>query len=230
MEKKPIDYAKSFEMFQLLGGQDQPDLLDAQLDITGRDVNKRHGFLNGTALHIAAQKDLLEAAKWLINKGADLEAKDREGQNYGSTPLHWAAVTDSVDVARLLISRGAKVNARDRYGQTPLHYAAYSNQLKVAQLLIDNWADKNIKDNYGDKPIDEANSSEMKKLLGGQDRSACMTTNAKACVFPFKYNGVEYNSCTTEGNGDTLWCATSVTADESYNAWGECDTTKCQTE
>ena len=55
-----------------------------------------------------------------------------------------------------------------------------------------------------------------------------MTTDAFGCVFPFKYNGVEYNSCTTEGNGDTLWCATSVTADGTYNGWGECDTTKCQ--
>ena len=37
---------------------------------------------NRTAFHIAARKDLLEAAKWLINKGADLEAKDK----YGITP------------------------------------------------------------------------------------------------------------------------------------------------
>ena len=37
--------------------------------------------------------------------------------------------------------------------------------------MIDNGADKNIKDNKGRKPIDRANSSEMKALLGGQDRS-----------------------------------------------------------
>ena len=57
-------------------------LLDAQLKETGTDINKHYRIYNRTALHIAARKDLLEAAKWLINKGADLEAKDK----YGITP------------------------------------------------------------------------------------------------------------------------------------------------
>ena len=142
--------------------------MNAQLEQTGRDINQRFGHWNETALHIAAKKDLLEAAKWLINKGADLEAKALGGE----TPLLWAAWKDSVDVARLLISRGAKVDAKENInGRTPLHVAAYWNNLKVAQLLIDNGADKNVKDNYGEKPIDYAKSSEMKKLLGGQDGS-----------------------------------------------------------
>merc|ERR1712038_1979521 len=81
----------------------------AQLRITGRDVNQRDEY-NRTALHIAAEKDLLEAAKWLINKGADLEAQDMDGE----TPLHYTAKGDSVDVTRLLINRGAKVDAQDR--------------------------------------------------------------------------------------------------------------------
>ena len=33
-------------------------------------INKHYRIYNRTALHIAARKDLLEAAKWLINKGA----------------------------------------------------------------------------------------------------------------------------------------------------------------
>ena len=141
--------------------------MDAQLEKTGRDINQRFGDFKKTALHIAAEKDLLEAAKWLINEGADLEAKTIGG----SPPLHQAAIEDSVDVARLLISRGAKVNAIDLWGLTPLHEAANRNRLKVAQLLIDNGADKNTKDIFGQKPIVYAKSSEMKALLGGQDGS-----------------------------------------------------------
>jgi len=140
------------------------DLLKAQLDITGRDVNQRHGYHNKTALHIAAEKNLVEAAKWLINKGADLEAEDREEW----TPLIYAAMYDSVDVARLLISRGAKVNAKSGIGWTALHWTAYEDSLKVAQLLIDNRADKYIKDSDGKKPIDyarESGYSEMEALL-----------------------------------------------------------------
>merc|ERR1719192_2325497 len=96
--------------------QDRSELtLDAQLNITGRDINQRHEEHQMTALHIAAEKDLLKAAKWLINKGADLEAKDMDGE----TPLHYTAKGDSVDVARLLINRGAKVDAQDRLGEHP---------------------------------------------------------------------------------------------------------------
>jgi len=137
--------------------------LDAQLDITGRDINKRDS-IKRTALHIAAKKDLLEAAKWLINEGADLEANDKDGD----TPLIYAAMYDSVDVARLLISRGAKVNAKSGIGWTALHWTAYEDSLKVAQLLIDNRADKYIKDSDGKKPIDyarESGYSEMEALL-----------------------------------------------------------------
>ena len=58
-------------------------VLDAQLEETGKKINNKHyGDHKETALHIAARRDLLEAAKWLINKGADLEAKDK----YGITP------------------------------------------------------------------------------------------------------------------------------------------------
>ena len=144
------------------------EFLDAQLEKTGRDINQRFGDFKKTALHIAAEKDLLEAAKWLINEGADLEAKD----SGGDPPLHWtAAREDSVDVARLLISRGAKVDAKESSGWTPLNHAAYMNNLKVARLLIDNGADKNAKSDYGKKPIDLAESSEMIKLLVGPDQS-----------------------------------------------------------
>ena len=57
-------------------------VLDAQLEETGTDINKHYRIYNRTALHIAARKDLLEAAKWLINKGADLGAKGKYGITY----------------------------------------------------------------------------------------------------------------------------------------------------
>ena len=57
-------------------------VLDAQLEETGTDINKHYRLYNRTAPHIAARKDLLEAAKWLINKGADLGAKDKYGITY----------------------------------------------------------------------------------------------------------------------------------------------------
>merc|ERR1712079_849090 len=41
------------------------------------------------------------------------------------------------------------------------------------------------------------------------DQSSC------ECVFPFKYNGVTYNTCTRDGE-DKEWCATGPNADGEY--------------
>jgi len=106
-------------------------ILDAQLDITGRDVNKR-GYLNKTALHIATEKDLLKAAKWLIKEGADLEAQDKNN----NTALHLAARKHSLRVATLLVEEGADVSAKGYYGRTPLHETGYHDSINVAKLLL----------------------------------------------------------------------------------------------
>ena len=105
------------------------DLVD-ELGVTGRDVNHRFAGRR-TALHNAAEKDLLEAAKWLINKGADLEAKD-QGE---WTPLHLAARLNSLQVARLLIEKGADKNAKNNVGKKPIHYAKRRGHSEMVALL-----------------------------------------------------------------------------------------------
>ena len=69
--------------------------------------------------------------------------------------------------------------------------------------------------------------------------SRCTTTSGpdpnKLCIFPFKFRGITYNSCTTNGNdpGDTnAWCSTKVDdsgehVGDGQGNWGNCET-KCQ--
>ena len=43
----------------------------------------------------------------------------------------------------------------------------------------------------------------------GQDD--CKTINCQRCVFPFVYNGVEYNQCTSvDSENGAPWCAVNV--------------------
>jgi ankyrin repeat protein len=57
-----------------------------------------------TALSFAADRGQVEIVKLLLDRGADVNAKD---SFYGVTPLVWAASNGHVEVARILLARGA---------------------------------------------------------------------------------------------------------------------------
>ena len=47
----------------------------------------------------------------------------------------------------------------------------------------------------------------------------------KTCVLPFRYGGVKYATCTSNGLSDgTYWCPTSVNEAGNYikGKWGRC--------
>ena len=112
----------------------------------------------------ALQNRDFATAKKLIAKGADVHAKDEDG----NTPLAYAAWVNSTEIVTLLISKGADVNAKDEYGRTPLHKTALNNSTEVAALLISKGADVNAKNKYGTTPLHKAarlNSTEVATLL-----------------------------------------------------------------
>jgi ankyrin repeat protein len=82
------------------------------------DFIKTPDAAGSTLLHHAAGFGAVGTMQWLLEHGADVNAKNRRG----STPLHWA-MHDEAKV-RLLLSRGANVNARQAEGRTPLYLAA----------------------------------------------------------------------------------------------------------
>jgi len=94
----------------------------------------------------------INLAKLLIEKGADVNAKD----NKGKTPLMHAI---GVDFVKLLIEKGADVNAKDNNGKTPLMHAIIKNFSEKAIFLIDKGANVNAKDNNGKTPLIHSMSS-----------------------------------------------------------------------
>jgi len=99
-------------------------------------------------LHIAVQKDDINAVKQLIADQVSIGAKD----HYGRTPLHIAAEYGHVKVTALLIEADADIEARTysaihTYWQyTPLMVTAEWDQASVAKLLISAGADVNARD------------------------------------------------------------------------------------
>jgi len=113
-------------------------------------------------LHEAAADGDIEQVKLLIAKGADVNAKDRDGR----TALFIAAVWDCKDIAKLLIAAGANVNATEnRESSAPLHYAVlHKNSKEVVSLLISKGADVNLTDEENRTPLHFALDSPLEKL------------------------------------------------------------------
>ncbi|KAK5991264.1 Ankyrin repeat domain-containing protein 50 [Cladobotryum mycophilum] len=105
-----------------------------------------------TDLTVASYYGHHSVTKLLVEKGADVEAKDSE---YGKTPLSWAAENGYEAVVKLLIENGADVESKDsKYSQTPLSWAARRGHEAIIKLLIEKGADVEAKDSeYGQTPL-----------------------------------------------------------------------------
>lgn len=106
----------------------------AVLIARGAAVNAR-GHCGQTALDSAAERDNVELVRALLDAGADINAKDKDG----ATPLLDAlqdAESCDFKMARLLIKRGADVNLRGTYGKTPIEQAAQVGAVDIVKLLL----------------------------------------------------------------------------------------------
>ncbi len=128
----------------------------------GVDVNVT-GDNGRTGLHMASQKGKQEVASCLLEKGAQVNAKEDFS---GYTPLHFAAegvgayteasglyYVPNEALVDLLIDRGADVNARSKYGATPLHIAANHLHPFVVDKLVSKGADINAQDDKGNTSL-----------------------------------------------------------------------------
>lgn len=108
----------------------------------GERFDKKGGM---TPLLYAARDGQLDAARMLLENGADLEIREANGM----TPLLMALLNNQLDVAYLLLDFGAQVNVDDFYGRTPLFAAVDYRNLDMNSDLEDD-----PQDNYVDrKPV-----------------------------------------------------------------------------
>ena len=98
----------------------------------GADVNASYKGM--PLLSLAIKVGHNEIALELIERGANVHAKDRQGM----TALHWACkVVDREVVVQRLVDRGCSVNEEDGRGRTPLLLAAkWGGQRGIANCLL----------------------------------------------------------------------------------------------
>lgn len=92
-------------------------------------VNPKDG--GKTVLHYAAISGLVDEAKLLIEKGADVNALDSVKAN----PLNWAAWKGSLEMVKLMLDSGGDLSNKDSFGDTPLS-AAKQNPDPAVQAYL----------------------------------------------------------------------------------------------
>jgi ankyrin repeat protein len=98
------------------------------LHFAGAKIDARSNV--GNPLFLAASEGKLEIVRYLLDEGADVNAR----ANSGGTPLAEAAYYGHVDVIKELLLRGADINAIGEQG-TALDIAGNKNNTATADLL-----------------------------------------------------------------------------------------------
>lgn len=89
-------------------------------------------------LHYAARDNKVDAARILIEAGANIERRDPND----ITPLLMAIGNNQMEVSRFLIEAGAEINVSDWYGRTPLWQAVEVRNMDFDNGTILNYVDR----------------------------------------------------------------------------------------
>jgi uncharacterized protein len=124
-------------------------------------VDDKHEKTRLTALMLASQGGHSKMVEALLDRGADVNAQDAQGQ----TGLIMAAMRGHKQVAEVLLARGADIEAATSAGFTALMEAARWGKKDVVQLLLSNGASTTRRDRAGKTAEDLAKDTKVKALI-----------------------------------------------------------------
>ena len=162
----------------IVGCQSAPRYASVPEAIKCRDTTRLRQILDADPrlsrrrqpLNVAASENSVAAARLLIERGADVNARG-SGQDHALFP---AARSGAAGVVRLLLAHGANVNATDSFGSTPLHAAAGSGHDGIVRLLLQAGANPLARDtNMDESALDRA-------VKGGHATTAALLLAAGA--------------------------------------------------
>lgn len=132
-----LNLIKAYSLPMMVASEPHPD--------TRRERNCTSLMLGSYAGSEAKVRDLVE-------RGADLEAKDVDGY----TALMYACNKGHSEVVRILLAAGANPNARAADNSTPLMFAAQHGHADFVRRLIEAGADASARGDHGLSALDFA--------------------------------------------------------------------------
>lgn len=117
----------------------------ALMQACSRDTHGTSATRKGSLGSSESVQNDFHIVKYLIDHGADIHAKDRDGK----TALMYACLNGNLEIVNYLIENGAEalINCADENGMTPLTIACRLKNFSLVKYLISHGADINYKNN-----------------------------------------------------------------------------------
>lgn len=118
-------------------------------------MEKKERTGGNTPLHMATMYGFVSIVRFLVEEGADLEARNQDGD----APLHIATKGNGergmYEIFKLLIENGAKTDAQDTLARTPLHCAALFKEgdIRMVITLLRSMTDVECRDRGGNTAL-----------------------------------------------------------------------------
>ena len=143
-ENEPLHRAVDLDEFDKV-----KQLLDEGMPPDARTIHHVTPFM------VAARRGRKAIAELLIERGADVNARDRRSavQDGRCTPLHYACETGQLKMVELLLDHGADPDSATQNWRTPLSDAIFLHHKFRARCLLERGASPNGPEKCGMPPI-----------------------------------------------------------------------------
>ncbi len=108
-----------------------------------------------TPLMAAAKLCQESIAKLLIERGADVNGKDKRSEVWEGrqTPLHYAVRAGCLEAVRLLVDNGAEIDSISQSWRTPMSEAISTGRRKIISYLLEGGANPNGPEKCHEPPV-----------------------------------------------------------------------------
>ncbi|MEL6485523.1 MAG: ankyrin repeat domain-containing protein [Pseudomonadota bacterium] len=145
-------FSAAYEFLEAVDERDGDTVTEMLNEPGTQIVNSRNVTTGETGLHIVTKRRDALWVKFLLQRGADPNIKDRNG----IYPIQISAALGDGDSLEELIKRGAQVDVADQQGETPLIAAVHRRDTAMIARLLKEGADPDRNDNSGRSARDYA--------------------------------------------------------------------------
>lgn len=163
-------FSDSYKFLEAVKKKEGQKVEDAVNEPGSYIINARDVVSGETALHIVTARRDSVWLRYLIGKGADVNARDHKG----ISPLQIAANLGWIEGVEILVERKANPDEANDAGETPLISAVHQRDTALMKILLAGGADPDRADNSGRSARDYAMLDAKKDLL-----LETITANAK---------------------------------------------------